>query len=504
MNRLQRSSINMLSSVAGYAMPMLISLITTPLLLRGLGETAYGLQSLVGVIVGYLTFMDMGLDLPITKLLAEDRARQDTEAENHLLSTTLQLYGLIGLAGMTAIMLLADLLVQRVFIVPGDLVASATLVFRLAGVGFLGSVALGWGRAVAMGLHRFDLSYSISLAVSVTGTIVGLGMVYAGFGVVGYVLVRVALSVLSGPAYWFLIRRLLPEFRFRWGLHRETLKRVRGYVGFGALMRVTNSLFFRLDQTLIGAWIGVAAAGIYAVPFFAASSLGLMIAYMLGFIFPMTSELQSQGQLDRLRDIFTRATQFITALAGLIFVPLLVLGDLFLALWVPSVAGQAAAVLRLLVFAGYVSTVSASLANNVMSGMGRIRQLTIYTIVRGLALGAWCVLLIRPLGLEGAGWALLLTCSVDVIYLVIVLRRYLQIAPLQLFRRAYLKPMLLGLGFAGLTFLARPFATSWLGLGLVGSVLGLAYIIVGFVIGVFGETEKRAVIGLLQMVRKEV
>ena len=138
MNRLQRSSINMLSSAAGYVVPMLVNFITTPLLLHAIGEAAYGLQSLVAVIIGYLTFMDMGLDLPIIKLLAEDRARQDADAESHLLSTTVQLYAIIGLAGMLGIMLLADWFVRSVFQVPADLVDQAVLVFRLAGIGFLG------------------------------------------------------------------------------------------------------------------------------------------------------------------------------------------------------------------------------------------------------------------------------------------------------------------------------------------------------------------------------
>jgi hypothetical protein len=46
MNCLQRSSVNITSSAAGYVVPMLVNLIATPLLLRGLGEAAFGLQSL--------------------------------------------------------------------------------------------------------------------------------------------------------------------------------------------------------------------------------------------------------------------------------------------------------------------------------------------------------------------------------------------------------------------------------------------------------------------------
>ena len=108
MSNIKKSSINIFSGAIGYIVPMLVNLVTTPLLLHTLGETEYGLQSLVSVIIGYLTFMDMGLDLPITKYLAEDRAQQDKTSENHLLSTTLQLYIYIGLAGMISIFLLSN------------------------------------------------------------------------------------------------------------------------------------------------------------------------------------------------------------------------------------------------------------------------------------------------------------------------------------------------------------------------------------------------------------
>ncbi|MBT9169664.1 MAG: hypothetical protein DDT19_03027 [Syntrophomonadaceae bacterium] len=499
MTRLQRSSINMFSSAAGYAVPMLVALFTTPLLLRGLGEAAFGLQSLVAVIVGYLMFMDMGLDLPIIKLLAEDRARQDVKSENRLLSTTLQLYAGIGLAGMIVIMLLADWLARSVFKVPADLVGQAVTVFRLAGIGFLGSVGMSWGRAVAMGLQRFDLSYSVSVVLSTAGTLIGLGVVYAGYGVVGYVFIRVIFTLLAGPIYFGLARYFLPNFRFLPGVDRATLRRVRSYVGYGAFNRVTSSLVSRLDQTLLGVWVGVAAAGIYSVPFMLVNSLGYMLAYMLGFTFPMASELQSLGQMDRLRDIFIRSSQFIAALAGLVFIPMFVLGDLFLELWTPTIAGQAAGVLQLLALAGYIGTLTATLPNNVMVGLGKMREFTIYTTSRAVVLATFCFILIRPLGIEGAGWALLFTCSVDVVYFVIFLRRYVQIAPLELFRKAYLKPILLGVAFAALTFLCRPFTISWIGFGAVGLGLTLIYISTGYAIGVFGETEKRAVMELFKM-----
>lgn len=496
MNRLERSSVNMISSLAGYILPMVVSFATTPLLLRMLGVAAYGLQSLVGVIVGYLVFMDMGLDLPITKYLAEDRARKDTEAQNYLLNTTLQLYIGIGIIGMVIIILLAEWLTRSVFHVPEYLVDQAVTVFRLAGIGFFGSVGMSWGLAVMVGLQRFDLSYSVSVILSTAGALIGLGVVYAGYGLVGYVLTRTIITMFGGPVYFLLSRHLLPEFHLHFGLHKATLRRVIGYVGYGTINRITRGLAGNLDKTLIGVWVGVAAAGVYAVPFLVSMSLGLMIAYALGFIFPMASELQSLGQMDRLRDVFIRASRFNAALSCLVFIPLFVLGDLFLKLWVPSIAGQAATVLRLLAMAGFIGILTAALTNNVLIGLGGIKHFTIYCTIRCTALGVFCAVFIYNLGMEGAGWALLSTCCIDVIYFVIIIRRYLQISPLKLFCSAYLKPLILGGILAGLAFISRPMAISWVGFGAIVLGLTLFYIATGYAIGVFGETEKRAMLGL--------
>ena len=287
MNRLNRASINMLSGAGGYIVPMFVNLISIPLLLRGLGESAFGLQSLVAVIIGYLTIMDMGLAWPITKYLAEDRAKNDDESANRMLSTTLNLYGMIGIVGMVVIFLSAGWLARSVFKMPAELIPQATMVFRLASIGFLGSVGISWGQALSMGLQRYEISGGILIVSNIVGVGLGLVMVYAGHGVVSYVLVRVIVSLASGPVYWLLARRLLPTFRIKWGIDIATLRRIRGYVGYGAINRVVSGLMSRLDQTLIGIWLGVAAAGIYSVPFLVVNSLGYMISAMLGFIFPM-------------------------------------------------------------------------------------------------------------------------------------------------------------------------------------------------------------------------
>jgi O-antigen/teichoic acid export membrane protein len=174
-----------------------------------------------------------------------------------------------------------------------------------------------------------------------------------------------------------------------------------------------------------------------------------------------------------------------------------------LQIWTPSIAVQATKVLQLLALAGYIGTLTASMPNNIMVALGKIRPFTIYATIRNLVLAISCFIFIRHLGIEGAGWALLITCTVDVFYLVIVLQRYLQIAPLQLFKNAYLRPMILGIGFAGLAYFIRPLAISWYGFGITIVILSSIYVSAGFAFGIFGETEKRAACSLIQLICKK-
>jgi len=90
-----------------------------------------------------------------------------------------------------------------------------------------GSMGMSWGRAWQWGFS--DLRSVMESPPSRTS----LGLDWLGHGehgprVVGYVLVRVITSLLSGPAYWLLTRRLLPSFRIKWGIDRAALRRVRG------------------------------------------------------------------------------------------------------------------------------------------------------------------------------------------------------------------------------------------------------------------------------------
>jgi len=224
-----------------------------------------------------------------------------------------------------------------------------------------------------------------------------------------------------------------------------------------------------------------------------------MVSYMLGFLIPISSELHSVGKLKKLRDVFTRSTKFITALTCMVFIPVLIFGDLFIELWIDAdMSDSTKDVLWLLVVSGILSTLFSSLSNNVIVGIGRIREFTIYGLIRGTVLATGCFLLIKPLGIEGAGIALIITNIVDFCFLVIVLKNFLQISTTNLFFSAYLPPLATGLFLAVFLFFSSTITDTWTGLIVSICIFEMVYIIIGFNVGIFGETEKQIILNFLK------
>ena len=84
------SYINILASI-------LVGLLYTPVMLRFLGQSEYGLYSLIGALVGYLSVLDMGLGNTIVRYTAKNRVDGTRRREAELNGLFLFLYSVIGL-----------------------------------------------------------------------------------------------------------------------------------------------------------------------------------------------------------------------------------------------------------------------------------------------------------------------------------------------------------------------------------------------------------------------
>ncbi|MBQ8475424.1 MAG: oligosaccharide flippase family protein, partial [Clostridia bacterium] len=69
----------------GYILAQAITvLLYQPLLMRSLGQSEYGLYSLMATVINYMSILDMGMGEAIIMFTAKYRASHNTEAEKKL------------------------------------------------------------------------------------------------------------------------------------------------------------------------------------------------------------------------------------------------------------------------------------------------------------------------------------------------------------------------------------------------------------------------------------
>src|SRR5882762_3493576 len=125
-----------------------VLLVAMPKLVTFLGDTQFGLFSLAWVVIGYLAFLDVGVNRAATKFVSEHLAEQDHESTRLIVRTALTANLVLGLAGGLVVVLASPYLIHSVFKVSADLQAQARLTLYAVGLAVPVLLVQGVFRAV--------------------------------------------------------------------------------------------------------------------------------------------------------------------------------------------------------------------------------------------------------------------------------------------------------------------------------------------------------------------
>lgn len=489
MIKIRQIAINIISGGAGYLVPMVVNLLTTPFLLSKLGEEAYGIQVIANVIVGYLVVADMGLDIPITQKISSFYAKQDDNNQSNFLATTIKIYFLIGFSGALILIGLTDFIIEWL-IIPDTYIADARYVFYLSAFGFLGSILGMWGKAVFNGLHRYDIANGVNIICNVLAVGLGLVLIFLDYGIVGFMFARMLGFFLSALIYLKLVAKHIVNFRFKPFIDTKIWLQLRGQIGFGFLLRISGMFFSRMDQTLIGVWIGISFVTIYSFPILMATTLSGLVSSITHFIFPMVSSMDAAEGRASIGVFFIKTSKYIALLSTLVFIPFIVLGDKVISLWISEeIARESHDALIILSCSFYLTTCLNVAMNSFLVGIGQLRKVAYFNFMRGLCLLIGFLLLIKPIGIEGAAAAYVFANLVDVIYIARMAKKNLMVRFDKLLVDAYLTSFLLGAMLGSILYGLRDYINSWIEIILSMSLFALAFITLAFVTGALGKQE---------------
>ena len=425
---------NTILSFAGQAIPAVLTLLTIPYVIRGLGTERFGILALTWAVLGYFTVFDL-VGRATIKFVAEYLGRGELEGIPRIIWTSLGLQTCLGMVGAVVLAAGTSLLITRGLKISPGLAYESQLTFRILALALpvvIGSRNL---RGVLEAGQRFDLVAMVQIPTSSAASLMPALGILSGLHLPGIMMLILLCWLVNAIAYVALCFRLFPAMR-QWSVDRQMIRPLLSYGGWIAICNILLAIIGSLDRFLIGVLISVKALAYYAPPAEMVFRL-MIIPSVLGMtLFPAFCTL-SVADPSHLESLYARSLKYVALLIGpTVAIAALFAGDI-LSFWLGrEFASRSTAVFQLLLV-GMFLTALGHMPANLLDGIGRpdLRAKTFFICIT-VYLPLVCVLTTR-IGIAGTAFAWVIKSALELSIFLLQLQRLLPLRASTLVRAGF-------------------------------------------------------------------
>ena len=241
-------------------------LLVTPYIIKMLGDEEYGLYTLIGAFVGYLSILDLGLNNAIVRYVAQYRAEKNQKAEENFLAISLLIYISVGIL----LVILGSIFYFNVEVLFGDTLDAAQLdkarlmlLVLIINIGF--TLPGGAFTGICTGYEAFVFPRWLSIIKYVMRVILIVAILNLGADALGIVILDTLLNLaLIIVTVWFVFYKL----RVRIKLHQFELTFVREIFGYSIWIFIFGLVYqfqWRTGQVILGTHLSTVTVAIYGI-----------------------------------------------------------------------------------------------------------------------------------------------------------------------------------------------------------------------------------------------
>ena len=313
----------------------LVGLLYTPYMLRMMGQSEYGLYSLVASIISYLTLLDLGLGNAVVRYTAKFRAEGKQTEQYEMFGMFFILYiviGIIALLGGSALYFNVDAMFSDTMTameLDKARIMILLLVFNLAF-----SFPMSIFSSIITAYERFIFPRVINIIRIILNTLVMICLLNMGYKAVAMVVVQTVFNVLTLVLNYIYCQNELKikmYFRkFQWSF----LKEIAVYSFWILLNVIMDRIYWNTGQFVLGAMVGTTAVAVYAI------AIQLQHLYMQfssaisGLFLPKVTDMVIKSNNNKeISDLFIRTGRIQYIIIAFILSGFIVFGRQFINLW---------------------------------------------------------------------------------------------------------------------------------------------------------------------------
>lgn len=245
---------------------IIIGLVYTPVMIRLLGQSEYGLYNTVSSTISMLSVLSLGFNSSYVRYMAKYKQDNDKEGLYRLNGLFLIIFSIIGLIALICGLYLSfhlnivfkNGLTQQEY-------ATARVLMLLLTVNLATSFPLSVFSSIISANERFIFQKIIGMITIVVGPAVTFPLLLMGYRSIAMVSVSLLLAIFSGFInIYYVIFKLKNRFIFK-NFEPGIFKSLFTYTAFIAINLIIDQINWNIDKVLLGRFKGTRAVAVYSV-----------------------------------------------------------------------------------------------------------------------------------------------------------------------------------------------------------------------------------------------
>lgn len=307
----------------------------TPVMIRLLGQSEFGLYSLIGSLVAYLSVLDMGLGNTIVRYVSKNRAVGNKKSESELNGLFLTVYSVIGLITL----IVGSILYFNIENMFGntlslDQIERAKIMMILLIFNIAISFPLSVFASLMQAYERFVFLCVFNIISVLLKPVIALPFLFMGYGAVTLVVTATIVNIaclLTNVYYCFKYL----DIHFRKGhFEKAFLYEISGYAFFIFLNAIMDKIYYGTGQFILGIVSGTIQVAIYAIAMQFLNMYMQFSSAISGVLLPKVTIMVSNGITKRdLTGLMIKIGRLQYIVMSYILVMFFLVGKEFIYLW---------------------------------------------------------------------------------------------------------------------------------------------------------------------------
>lgn len=449
------------------AVVIVTSLMLTPYLISILGDKDYGLWILILSVLGWFNVIDLGFPSAVQRHITLALAKKDNEAVNIVFSTSIALFGLLGLFAASCLLVVIQF--PNVLGIDEADGITFTLALSVLAIKIVWDFVMNAFHGFFSGLLRFEIDANISSLNSVLKALLVFYLL-PELHIWGAVIATLATDVVTNILKAIYAKRLFKPLSFNAKLvSLEEVKLLFAYSKHVIAGGIAQTINTKVDPILVTKLFDLPSVAMYNIAMRLASHVKAFSSSINGVFGPVYTQMVAKGK--NMEQMFSQITSINFFVATTLFLPLLIFGELFITLWVGAKFAYAIDIVYFIVFSFLCSTVSGGV-RNVLLAQANHKLLSVISLIGAIFNIVLSVIFANYWGLVGvaAGTALGFFIS-DVVLSLMLLKRYNDYPLIAIVKGFVITTLLTyGVGILGHYIVNHYIEQSWFSLVLYASL----------------------------------